>query len=100
MFYLYLIESETSGRYYIGQTDDLQRRLVDHSGHRKKFTNGKGPWRLIGYKSFHSRSEAIMEERRLKRAKNRKYVYYYFEIKTYPEKTGRRKFSRLKTYKT
>jgi putative endonuclease len=81
MYYLYLIESETSGRYYIGQTDDLPRRLNDHNGNRKRFTTGKGPWCLIGYRPFRTRSEAVLEERRLKRAKNRKYIYYYFERK-------------------
>ena len=81
MYYLYLIESETSGKYYIGQTSDLKTRLDDHNGYRKKYTKGKGPWRLIGHKRFQSRSEAMLEEQRLKRAKNRDYVYYYFDVK-------------------
>jgi putative endonuclease len=81
MYYLYLIESETSGKYYIGQTSDLKTRLDDHNGKRKKYTKGKGPWHLIGYKNFRSRGEAMLEEQRLKRAKNRKYIYYYFDGK-------------------
>ena len=52
MYYLYLIESEARGIYYIGQTANLQSRLDDHNGNRKKYTKGKGPWRLIGYKNF------------------------------------------------
>ena len=79
MYSLYLIESETSGKYYIGQTADLQQRLIDHNGNRRRYTHGKGPWILIGYKSFKSRSEAMLEEQRLKKAKNKKYIFYYFK---------------------
>ena len=60
MYYLYLIESETSGKYYIGQTADLQRRLEDHNGNKKKYTKEKGSWILIGYKTFNSRGEAVL----------------------------------------
>ncbi|NLA41614.1 MAG: GIY-YIG nuclease family protein [Smithella sp.] len=31
MFYVYILQSETSGRYYIGQTDSLDRRLAEHN---------------------------------------------------------------------
>ena len=79
MYYVYLIESETTGKYYIGQTSDLYRRLADHNGNRKKYTNGKGPWRLIGYKCFPTHRDAIIEEQRLKKSKNRRYIYYYFK---------------------
>ena len=43
MYYLYLLELETSGKYYIGQTENLQQRLNDHNRKKKKYTKGKGP---------------------------------------------------------
>ena len=61
MYYLYLIESEMSGRYYIGQTTDLTRQSNEHNGKKKKYTETIGPWRLIGHRSFKSRSDAVME---------------------------------------
>ena len=79
MHYLYLIESEKYDRYYIGQTNDLKDRVQRHNENRCKYTKGKGPWELIGYKKFISRSEAVKEERRLKKAKNRDYIYYFFK---------------------
>ena len=31
MFYTYILESAETGRRYIGQTDDLRRRLSEHN---------------------------------------------------------------------
>ena len=78
MHYLYLIESEKSNKYYIGQTNDLQDRIQRHNESRCRYTKGKGPWELISYKIFSSRSEAVKEEKRLKHAKNKDYIYSYF----------------------
>ena len=78
MHYLYLIESVKYHIYYVGQTSDLKARLQEHNTNRSQYTKGKGPWRLVNYKTFGSRSEAMKEEIRLKKSKNRNYVYYYF----------------------
>jgi putative endonuclease len=67
MYYIYLIESEKYDRYYIGQTSDLEDRFIRHNENRCKYTKGKGPWNLISFKIFQTRSEAVQEERRLKK---------------------------------
>ena len=49
MFYVYVLENPP-GRFYIGHTDDLPRRLVEHNdpGRAKsKYTAKHGPWRLV-----------------------------------------------------
>ena len=79
MHYLYLIESSKYDRYYLGQTSDLDDRFQRHNENRCQYTKGKGPWNLVGYKVFENRSEAVKEEKRLKKAKNRDYIYYYFK---------------------
>ena len=79
MHYLYLIESEKYDRYYIGQTSNLKDRVQRHNENRCKYTCGKGPWELVGFKTFLTRSEAVKEENRLKKTKNKEYLYYYFK---------------------
>jgi len=32
-FYVYILQSESSGKTYIGQTGDLERRVVEHNDH-------------------------------------------------------------------
>ena len=78
MFCVYLIESEKDGRYYIGQTANLEERIKYHNSNRSKYTKNKGPWKLTGYQTFDTRGEAMKEEKRLKKMKNRDYIYKYF----------------------
>ncbi len=33
-YWVYILQSETSGRYYIGHTDNLARRLTEHNDPR------------------------------------------------------------------
>lgn len=46
--YAYMIESESTGRYYYGHTSDLDKRLVSHNSTQNKYTRGKGQWKLAG----------------------------------------------------
>ncbi len=71
MYYTYVIQSLTTGMFYIGQTKNLEDRLKRHNHNRNKFTKGKGPWKLVFVKSFTSRTEAVALEKKLKALKNR-----------------------------
>jgi hypothetical protein len=46
-FWLYGIQSELSGRIYIGQTDLLLRRIEEHNAGRVKSTIDQRPWNII-----------------------------------------------------
>ena len=70
MYYVYIIESETTGRLYIGQTDNPDKRLKDHNRGASSYTKGKGPWKLIFLKAFSTRYEALAFEKKLKAWKN------------------------------
>ena len=69
-FHVCVLESDSTGRRYVGQTDDLQRRLGEHnnpSHSQAKFaTKQAGPWRLIYHEVQPSRSDAMRRERWLK----------------------------------
>lgn len=69
MFQVYVLKSEGSGRYYIGQTKDVIERLQRHNKGRSKFTKVEKPWRLVYSESYETRSEAIRRERYLKSSK-------------------------------
>ncbi len=66
----YILQSE-SGRFYIGQTNNLQNRLRRHNSGRSKFTKSRGPWRLVYSEQFSTRSEAVQRELELKRKHSR-----------------------------
>ncbi len=77
-FYVYVIESTTTGRRYVGHTANVARRFAEHNNpdHKpQKYTSKQaGPWRLIYEESCRSRSEAMRRERRLKSGTGRRWL--------------------------
>ena len=80
MYYVYLLISLKSGIFYIGQTENLLQRFLEHNKNRSEFTKHKGPWALLAFKQFPSRSAAMTEEYRLKKLKNRQRILLEFGI--------------------
>ena len=66
MFYVYIIYSRILNKYYIGQTNDLKRRIIEHKNGKSTFTSRTNDWKLIYYEAFTSRSLAIKRENSLK----------------------------------
>jgi putative endonuclease len=55
------------GSLYTGVTTDLKRRLRAHeTGRGAKYTRGRGPFELYGFKGGLTRGEALRLERRIK----------------------------------
>ena len=73
-FYTYILQSESSGSLYIGSTNNLDDRLSRHNNNLNTYTKGKGPWLLLYYSTFSTRSEAVQLERFLKRKKSKSRV--------------------------
>jgi putative endonuclease len=78
MFYIYILQSNTSGRYYIGQTDNPDRRLAEHNDPTNKNSQTtkrfKGPWKLVLLEQYENRSDAVARERQIKAWKSRKAI--------------------------
>ena len=70
-FCVYAIQSDVSGGVYIGQTDDLGRRLIEHNAGRVKFAKHEAPWKILAIEYFHQRSRARWCERCLKRSRGK-----------------------------
>ena len=76
MFYVYVLKSRKNGKFYTGHTDDLKRRINDHNTRKDKtkFTCVNGPWDLVFFEIFNTRSEAMKREKALKSGKGREYI--------------------------
>ncbi|MBW3569026.1 GIY-YIG nuclease family protein [Candidatus Parcubacteria bacterium] len=67
MYCVYFLRNSVN-RLYIGQTDDLQRRLIDHqSSHGAKFIKDYGNFKLVYMEQFETRAEAMKRENQLKK---------------------------------
>jgi putative endonuclease len=74
MFYLYIIQSLKTGKFYIGHTNDLVRRFNEHNSGQTKSTRSGKPWVLVYSCPFETNLEAGKEELRLKKMKSHKYI--------------------------
>jgi putative endonuclease len=72
MYFVYLLESLKDKKYYIGQTNDISRRLDIHNSGGVRSTKSRIPFKLIGYKTFESRDEARWTEYNLKKHGDKK----------------------------
>ena len=66
MFYTYILYSKRIGKYYVGQTKNLIRRLEDHNAGKTRYMKSGIPWELIYYLECTTRSEAVKIERKIK----------------------------------
>ena len=67
MFFVYILFSEVTKKYYVGQTNEMNQRLQRHNNGLVKSTKGGIPWTLIKTFSFKTRSEAVIMETKIKK---------------------------------
>ena len=72
MFYVYLLQSEKDSNYYIGQTDNIKKRLEEHNKGLVKATKHRRPFSLVGYETYRNRNEARWREYQLKKHGDKK----------------------------
>jgi len=66
MFYVYIIQSQKTGTYYVGSCSRLGLWIERHNLGWNKSTKNKGPWSLKYREMFESRNEAIRREKKRK----------------------------------
>ncbi len=71
---VYILESEGSGRYYVGSTADLEDRLERHNRGRSKYTKSGIPWKVVFTEHYDTRGEAVRREKQIKNRKSRSYI--------------------------
>ena len=75
MFIVYALRSLKNKKRYIGQTSkDVFKRLSEHNRNCNKWTRDNGPFRLIYFEEYSTRSDAIKREHFLKSGQGRKWL--------------------------
>jgi putative endonuclease len=73
-FFVYILQSMKDFSFYVGQCDDLDRRMSKHSEGMSKYTASKRPWRLVYFEMYESRSETLKREKQIKNMKSKIYI--------------------------
>ncbi len=66
--------SEIKDRYYIGSTENLERRLERHNQGATKSTKNGRPWKIVYTEEYKTKSEAIIRELYIKRMKSKVFI--------------------------
>jgi putative endonuclease len=70
MYFVYLIQSDIDNSFYVGYSQDTQKRLLAHNNGESTYTRRKMPWKLVYTEEYISKSEALKREKFLKAQKN------------------------------
>ena len=73
MWVVYILQSEKDQSYYIGCTENMDKRLIEHNTGLSKYTSSKMPWILRYVEQVKDMKEARKREAFLKRQRNRKF---------------------------
>jgi len=67
MFYVYILKSLKDEKLYIGFTEDLKKRFIEHNKGLVNSTKVRRPFELVYYEAYKNRQDAKQRESRLKR---------------------------------
>jgi putative endonuclease len=79
VYFTYKIKSKIKDRYYIGSSDNLERRLILHNEGNTISTKAYIPWELVYFETFRTKSEALKREKHLKKMKSKKYIKWLID---------------------
>lgn len=66
MFYVYLLKSKKDKMLYVGSTNNLRRRFIEHNLGKVKSTKHRKPLELRYYEAYFLEKDARIRESRLK----------------------------------
>ena len=74
MQYVYILQSEDSEHFYVGNAEDLRARLTKHNAGEVPHTSEFRPWRLKTYIAFNDEKRAFEFERYLASSSGRAFA--------------------------
>ena len=78
LFYTYILYSSIKDKFYIGHTENVQNRLLQHNTRNNLGTND---WTVVYTEKYDNRSDAMKREKEIKNKKSRKYIEYLIQEK-------------------
>ena len=73
-FYVYVLQSVKDEQFYVGFTNDLEKRLREHNLGLVKSTRSRRPLKLIYWEACLNQKDAVNREKYLKTAWGKRYI--------------------------
>jgi len=74
MYFVYIIQSKKTKKYYIGTSNDPNSRINEHNGGATTYTKSGIPWILIKIMPCKNKTDALKLEKFIKKQKSRKFI--------------------------
>jgi putative endonuclease len=74
MYTVYILYSSTTQKYYVGQTQNLENRLIEHNAGETKSLRTGMPWSLVWRTIVSTRQESMALEKKLKNIGARRFL--------------------------
>ena len=78
MYFVYVLRSLVFERFYVGMTEDVERRIREHNSEKTKSTKFYAPWSLVFVEKCENRIEARKREKFLKGGSGKELIKGYF----------------------
>lgn len=72
MYFVYILRSVTDKKLYIGFTQDIKKRFSEHQARLVFSTKGRGPFKLIFFEAYLSKTDALRREKYFKTNKGKR----------------------------
>ena len=72
---VYILQSVTTRRFYVGQTYDLEKRLQEHNSELAGHTRKEQPWQVVWHQVVQTRSEALSLEKKIKKRGAQRFLH-------------------------
>ena len=82
-YFTYILYSHSFDKFYYGQTNSIEKRLVAHNSGLVNSTKKYRPWKLYAYIECANRKEACKFESQIKNLKSRSRVKEYLIRKNF-----------------
>lgn len=69
MWTVYILKSIEYEKYYIGYTEDIEKRLKEHNRGKTKSTKAYKPYKIVHTEQYGNKSDAYKREREIKKYK-------------------------------
>jgi putative endonuclease len=80
-YWVYVLKSKSHVKSYVGHTNDLERRLVEHNTGKNFYTKRHMPWEIFHKEEFSDASAARIREKFLKTPSGRRFLKMLFNNK-------------------
>ena len=74
MFFTYVLRSKKDDKFYIGYTENLDKRILEHNSGKVKSTKYRIPFELVYYEACRNLEDALHREKYLKSTYGHRYL--------------------------